>query len=174
MEQVVVGVADCGVASGPQAVLVTYALGSCVGLTVHDPVTAVGGMLHFMLPDSTLFREGRQENPYKFADTGIALLLERVYAEGASKRRLNVYAVGGAQISEGAGFEIGRRNYLAARRVLWKHRLMLTGEAVGGAVARTVALETATGRVFLDEAGRRRQLTPATCKKGESTWHTGS
>jgi chemotaxis protein CheD len=175
VERVVVGMGDCGIVADSQSLLVTYALGSCIGLAVYDPVASVGGLLHFMLPDSAPFREQATENPFKFADTGIPLLLDKVCAHGASQRRLIVYMAGGAQMLDNDGvFEIGKRNCLAARKVLWKHGLLLAGEAVGGGESRTVALEAATGRFVLEEAGRRRELVPATRRKGESTWRTGS
>jgi len=175
VERIVIGMADCGIAADARSRLVTYALGSCIGLALYDPVAAVGGLLHFMLPDSTQFPGKATENPYKFADTGIPLMLDRLCAQGASKKRLIVYMAGGAQILDSEGvFEIGKRNCLAARRVLWKHGLLLAGEAVGGMDFRTVTLEVATGRFMLDEAGRPRELTPAVRKKGESTWRTVS
>jgi chemotaxis protein CheD len=173
--KVVIGMADCSVTADSQSLLVTYALGSCIGLAIYDPVAAAGGLLHFMLPDSTLFPNNAPQNPYKFADTGIPLLLEKVCAQGASKRRLIAYMAGGAQMLDNEGvFEIGKRNCLAARRVLWKHGLLLAGEAVGGIDFRTVTLEIASGRFLLEEAGRQRELLPPTRKKGDSTWRTVS
>src|SRR5579862_6290087 len=121
MDQIIVGMADCRVGDSPGQVLATYALGSCIGLTVHDAKAGVGGMLHFMLPDSTIDSARGRENPYMFADTGIPLLLEAMYGKGASKRRLVVQAVGGAQMMDPQNvFEIGKRNYQALRRILWK------------------------------------------------------
>ena len=68
MEQVIVRMADCRVGKAPGQVLATYALGSCIGLAVYDPVAAVGGLLHFMLPDSGIDPAGGRDNPYMFAD----------------------------------------------------------------------------------------------------------
>lgn len=175
MEQIVVGVADCGVADMPGQVLTTYALGSCIGLTVHDAKAAVGGMLHFMLPDSRIDPERGREKPYMFADTGIPLLLEQVCRRGASKRRLVAHAVGGAQMMDRENvFEIGKRNYLAVRKLLWKAGILLQGEAVGGVESRTLRLEIGTGKVWLQQAGERRELTAAAPQKGENPWHTES
>src|SRR5213082_3404491 len=100
MEQIVVGMADCRVAGESGQVLTTYALGSCIGLAVHDAQAAVGGLLHFMLPDSGIDPARGRENPYMFADTGIPLLLDQVCGRGASKRRLVVHTVGGAQMMD--------------------------------------------------------------------------
>lgn len=175
MARVVIGMADCGVAAEAESLLVTYALGSCIGLALYDPVVAVGGLLHFMLPDSTQFPGKAQENPCRFADTGIPLLLDRVSAQGASRRRLIVYMAGGSQMMDSEGvFEIGKRNCLAARRLLWKHGLLLAGEAVGGEDFRTVTLEIATGRFVMEEGGRHRELTSPFARKESQTWRTVS
>jgi chemotaxis protein CheD len=174
--QIVVGMAGCKISDTPQQILATYALGSCIGLMVYDPKAVVGGMLHFMLPDSTIDPGRGRDNPYMFADTGIPLLLEQVCGRGASKRRLVVHAVGGAQMLDQQGvFEIGKRNYLAMRRILWKAGLLLHGEAVGGANSRTVRLEIGSGRIWLQEAGTQRELvSPSLQQKGVTTWHTAS
>ena len=173
MERIVVGMADCRVATDPQSALVTYALGSCLGLTVYDPVARVGGMLHYMLPDSSLDPAAGQSNPFKFADTGIPRLLEETYGLGASKRRLVICAAGAAQILDDNGvFDIGKRNYLAARRLLRRFGLLLMNEAVGGAAVRTVSLEIASGRVVVEEAGCHRELRPGALEKGDQAWPT--
>src|SRR5262249_13706411 len=138
MEQIVVGMADCRIGEAPGQVLTTYALGSCIGLTVHDPKVGVGGLLHFMLPDSGIDPARGKEQPYMSADTGLPLLLNEVLGRGASRRRLVVFAVGGAQMMDQGGvFEIGKRNYLAMRRILWKAGVLLQGEVVGGVASRT-------------------------------------
>jgi chemotaxis protein CheD len=169
MEQIVVGMSDCRFAAEPGQVLTTYALGSCIGLAVHDPQAAVGGLLHFMLPDSSIDPAGGRENPCKFADTGIPLLLAEVYRRGASKRRLVVAAAGAAQMMDPQNyFDIGRRNYQAVRRLLWKAGLLLHAEAIGGERSRTVRLEIGSGRFWSQEGGRQRELVAAHPWKGET------
>ena len=174
MDQIIVGMADCRLSDQPGQVLITYALGSCIGLAVHDPKVAVGGLLHFMLPDSSIDPVRSQENPYMFADTGIPLLLSQVCVRGASRQRLVVHAVGGAQMMDQDGvFEIGKRNYLAMRRILWKAGLLLRGEVVGGMNSRTMRLEIGSGKLWLQEAGVGRELASVP-RKGACTWPTGS
>ncbi len=169
MEQIVVGMADCRVGDAPGQVLATFALGSCIGLAVYDPQAAVGGLLHFMLPDSAIDPAHGKDNPYRYADTGIPLLLDHVQRRGANRRRLIVSAAGAAQmLDQGGVFEIGRRNYQAMRRLLWKAGLLLHAEAVGGARSRTVRLEIASGRLWLNESGEQRELLPAAPRKGGS------
>ena len=162
MRALVVGISDCKIGWDPDDLLVTYALGSCVAVTVHDPLAKVGGMLHYMLPDSSLDAAKAQQNPFMFADTGIPRLVEAVRAKGGQTARLIVRMAGGAQVVDGQGaFQIGKRNYLAARRILWKAGLLIAGEAVGGEVSRTTRLEIATGRMWIREAaGTERELLP--------------
>jgi chemotaxis protein CheD len=171
---VVVGMADCRASADPGRVLVTYALGSCIALVVHDPAARVGGMLHFMLPDSALDAQKAQRNPWMFADTGIPLLVRAACEMGAARRRLTVWAAGGAQVMDEQGvFNIGKRNVLAMRKLLWKAGLMLREEELGGAVSRSVRLEIASGRCLLRTAGfPERALDAAARRKGGAEWRS--
>ena len=161
------GMADCRIGDAPGQVLATYALGSCIGLAVHDAKAGVGGLLHFMLPDSGIDHERGRENPWMFADTGIPMLLDRLCARGASKRRLTVRAAGGASMMDQENvFDIGRRNYLAMRKILWKAGVMVHGEAVGGIRPRTVRLEIGSGKFLIQEGGEVRELAAGLPKIG--------
>lgn len=154
----VVGIGDCRVSNQPDSVLVTYALGSCIAVMVHDPMARVGGLLHFMLPESTMDRSKADRNPYLFADTGIPLLFQTACGIGAEKRRLIVTAAGGAQMIDKDGvFNIGKRNCLALRKILWKVGVMVRAEDLGGGLSRTVRLEIGSGRVMLRGAGEQEQ-----------------
>jgi chemotaxis protein CheD len=150
MSLLVTGVADCQASADTDVVLVTYALGSCIGLLVHDPAARVGGLLHFMLPNSGIDAAKADKHPYMFADTGIPRLLEKVCRLGGETRRLVVTAVGGAQVLDFQGaFNIGKQNHLALRKILRKTGVLLHSEEIGGTASRTVRLEVATGRVLL-------------------------
>jgi chemotaxis protein CheD len=154
MKSVVVGISDCKVSNDLDSTLVTYALGSCIAVALYDPASKVGGLLHYMLPESSLDAQKAQQNPFMFADTGIKALLEAVTANGANARRLVVRLAGGAQVLDNEGvFQIGKRNYLAARKILWKAGILISAEAVGGEVSRTTRLEVATGQMWIREAG---------------------
>ena len=167
MTLLTVGVGDCKVSDVADAALATYALGSCIGLAIYDPVAKVGGLLHFMLPESSLNPGKASENPFMFADTGIPQLFHAAYRLGAEKRRLVVWAAGGAQVSdEGGVFNIGKRNNLALRKILWKAGVMIDGEEVGGTTARTVRLEVATGRFLVSGPGTASHQMMATNAKG--------
>jgi chemotaxis protein CheD len=151
----VVGVADMAISNAPDEVLITYSLGSCIAVVIYDPVVKVGGMLHYMLPESSLDLEKAKQNPHMFADTGITHLFRQSYQYGARKEHIIVKAVGGAQILDQNGlFNIGKRNYLALRKILWRNNVAVVAEHVGGSVNRTVRLEVATGKVFLKVASQ--------------------
>jgi chemotaxis protein CheD len=148
--ELVVDIADFKVISDPGATLVTYSLGSCIGLTIWDPVARVGGMLHFMLPDSTISPEKASANPAMFCDTGVPGLFRAAYALGAVKKRMVVKAAGGSQLLDDNGtFSIGKRNYVALRKIFWKNGVLIDGEDVGGSISRTLRLHVGTGVVVL-------------------------
>lgn len=151
--RLVVGMADCKVSSDCGDVLITHALGSCIGLAMYDPVSHAGGLLHFMLPDSKLDAERARENPYRFADLGVAALLRELSKRGAERRRLRIAVAGAAEImDQGELFNIGKRNRAALHRILWKEGLLIAAEATGGTAPRTMGLEIGSGRFFLREA----------------------
>jgi len=153
-KEITVGLADCRISNDPASVLVTHALGSCVAVAIHDPVAGIAGLLHILLPESSLDPAKAALKPYQFADTGIPLLFYAAYALGAEKKRITVRLVGGAQILDPDGlFNVGKRNYLACRKILWAAGMMVHGEDVGGAVSRTAYLEPAGGRLWWTTPG---------------------
>ena len=159
LKPLAVGIGDCLVSKDPHGVLVTYALGSCIAILIHDPVAGVGGLLHYMLPESGIDPAKAQQRPFMYADTGIPLLFQTAYKLGAEKKRLYVAAVGGAQVMDPHGtFNIGKRNHLAMRKIFWKAGVMVRAEEVGGTNSRTVRLEIATGRILLREGEEEREL----------------
>jgi chemotaxis protein CheD len=102
-----------------------------------------------------------EKNPFMFADTGIPLLFRSAYQLGADKKRLVVTVAGGAQMMDIQGtFNIGKRNCLAMRKILWKAGVLVQAEHLGGMVSRTVRLEVRTGKVMLREAGQPEQELP--------------
>lgn len=144
-----VGIADLKFASSAEDTIITYALGSCLGITVYDPVMHVGGMLHVMLPASTVNPTKAQTNPFMFVDTGVPKLFLESYKLGAKKERLVVNVAGGAaQKNEDEDqFQIGKRNILTLRKLLWKNGVIIKSEDTGGQVSRTMSLDVKTGSV---------------------------
>jgi len=160
MGVITVGIADCQSSNQQGDTLVTHALGSCVAVAVHDKTAGVAGLLHIMLPESTLNREKARTQPFMFADTGISQLFDMVQAKGADKKRLTVRLIGGAQVMDPNGvFNIGKRNHLACRKALWAAGVMVQAEEVGGNISRTVRLDVRTGDLFWNSgAGPPREL----------------
>jgi chemotaxis protein CheD len=152
--RIIIGVADMKVSNQAEADLITYSLGSCIGVVVYDSVARVGGLLHFMLPESQIDPEKARKNPWMFADTGIPFLFKETYKYGAEKGRLIVKVAGGAQIMDDKGFfNIGKRNYAAMRKIFWRNNVLIKAEDVGGMVNRTVRLELSTGKVWMKTSG---------------------
>jgi chemotaxis protein CheD len=152
--KIIVGIADMKVTDDQTASLITYSLGSCIGVALYDPAVKVGGLLHFMLPESKIDVSKAQKNPWMFADTGVPLFFKEAYKLGAEKRRLQVKVAGGAQILDDQGlFNIGKRNYMALRKLFWMNNVLVSGEEVGGEVNRTVTIELGSGKVWIKTSG---------------------
>jgi len=136
-------------------VVVTHALGSCIGLVIYDPIAHVGGILHYMLPDSTVNPEKAAKNPWMFADTGIPLFFKKAYELGAGKPRLVVRVAGGAQLLDpNEFFAIGKRNHMALRKIFWKNGIMIMAEHIGGVASRTLFLEIGDEKVWVQTGGK--------------------
>jgi chemotaxis protein CheD len=170
MSSLIVGIGDCKVSKDPQDVLVTHALGSCIAVLIHDPVAKVAGLLHYMLPESSLDADKAGKRPFMFADTGIPLLFKSAYQLGAVKARMVVMAAGGAQMLDPNGtFNIGQRNHTAMRKIFWKAGVIVHKEEVGGTSSRTVRIDVESGRVQLRTSGEpEHDMTINTKKKGAS------
>ena len=152
---IVIGVSDMKASNDLESELVTYSLGSCIGITIYDSIARVGGMLHFMLPDSSLDPVKAQKSPYMFADTGIPLLFKATYKLGAKKQRMKIVVAGGSQVLDQNGFfNIGKRNYMAVRKIFWKNNVMIDYQDVGGSVNRTIRMAVKNGSVSLKVSGK--------------------
>ena len=150
MANIIVSIADLKLSNNPNDVLVTFALGSCIGISIYDPGIKIGGLLHYMLPDSTLNAQKAQGHPAMFADTGIPLLFKSCYQLGAEKKRLIVKVAGGASILDDTKFfRIGQKNITAMRKIFWKNNVMIEAEDTGLNYNRTMVLDLATGKVTI-------------------------
>lgn len=145
-ELIKVGMADYKVGRYP-ANLISYGLGSCVGIALYDPVTKIGGLAHIMLPDSKQARSA--ENPAKFADTALPLMLDEILKMGANKSRITAKIAGGAQMFTFTNttdiMRVGERNAESVRNVLKKLDIRLVADDTGGNYGRTVELKLDTG-----------------------------
>jgi len=150
----VVGVADMVVSNDSSAEIVTYSLGSCLGVTIYDPVKKIGGLLHLMLPDSTIDAAKAVSSPFMFVDTGLPRLFHAAYNLGADRGRLTVKVAGGAQLLDQQGiFNIGSRNFDALQRLLAQNGLKAHSIDVGGLSSRTVRMDLTTGNVTVKTPG---------------------
>ena len=151
----IVGVSDMKVSDDPESVIVTYSLGSCIGIAIYDAVAKVGGLLHFMLPESSLDLNKARKNPYMFADTGIPALFKAAYKLGAKKQRMKVIVAGGSQVLDQQGFfNIGKRNDIAVRKMFHRNNVIIDYRDVGGSVNRTVRLAVKSGEISMKVSGR--------------------
>lgn len=153
-----VRISDMLVSDDPCDVLITYSLGSCLGVSVFDPVSGIGGLIHCMLPLSMADREKAHNNPAIYVDTGVTLLLSRILSHGGRKEDIIIKAAGCASMMNDSRFEIGRRNFSILRKVLWKNGIFLKSQAVGGTVSRTLMLEISTGKTYIKSQGREFEL----------------
>jgi chemotaxis protein CheD len=150
MGDLVVGISDLKISNSPEDILVTFALGSCIGISVYDPNVKVGGLLHFMLPESCLDARKAKDCPAMFADTGIPLLFKTCYGYGAEKKRMIVKVVGGASILDDTNyFRIGQKNITAVRKIFWRNNILIDGEDTGKNINRTVRLHLADGNCVI-------------------------
>ena len=153
--QLIVGMGDMLVSSDTAASLVTYSLGSCVGVAIYDPIAKVGGLLHAMLPDSTINLERAAQRPYMFVDTGLPAMFHAVYALGGVKSRLVIKLVGGAQfLDEKKIFRIGHRNVETTLAMLARNGVHLAASETGGRESRTIRLDLGNGTLTLDLPGK--------------------
>lgn len=157
---ITIGIADLNVAKSPD-ILVTYALGSCVGICLYDANTHVGGLAHIMLPDSRLICGGGQ--PRKFADTGIEELIRLMERNGARRGFIKAKIAGGAQmfaaLSNSAIANIGNRNVVAVKEVLKAFNIPIMAEDTGKDYGRTLYFHTQDGTMKIKSGNR-----------GEWTW----
>ncbi len=152
-KKISVGIADMKIAR-QEGTLITYALGSCIGIAFYDPMIKLGALLHIMLPENNQ----TDKNVFKFADSGIRETLRKLYAFGATRGRMVCKIAGGAKMFEMKGpgglGNIGERNAQNVKRVLTAEGLRVVSEDTGANYARTMSLDVATGQVYIRSAGR--------------------
>ncbi len=156
MSTIYVGIGEWAASSVPQTKIRTLGLGSCIGIVAYCQSAHIGGLLHIALPDSQINPQRASAKPGVFADTGIPLFLKDLQQLGINTtQKLVIKLVGGATImDEKQVFNIGKRNLLAVKKILWANQLGELVEEVGGQFSRSVELEIATGRTLINSPGR--------------------
>lgn len=148
--RIVVGIGEFAVSRDKAETIVTHALGSCIAVCIWDATAGVAGMLHFLLPDAAVNPTRARIQPAAFANTGLPLFFQAAYVLGLDKKRCRVRLIGGAEIGGLGGansLNVGKRNLLAARSILWRNGLLIEAEATGGSIPRTVALYLRDGKI---------------------------
>jgi chemotaxis protein CheD len=153
----VLGIGDYGATNDPAEVIKTIGLGSCVAVICSDPAAGIAGMIHIALPDSSLSPDRKVEKPGYFADTGIPMLFASLqktgWRQGAGKMTIRI--AGGASIMDPNGtFNIGKRNVLAIKKILWGMGMGPMAEDIGGSLSRTVSILAKTGEVLVTSPTR--------------------
>jgi len=150
-----VNCSEMKISSNPVETLVAFSIGSGIGMTIHDPVGGVGGVLNFILPDSTKANgTSPAKTPFMFADTGISAFLRALFDQGAKTENLKVVIAGGAHIMDQTGvFNIGQKNLDALKTNLGDHGIKIHHEAVGGSNSRTISLEIGSGKSIIKTLG---------------------
>jgi chemotaxis protein CheD len=136
--------------------LVAFSIGSGIGVSMHDAVAKVGGLLNFVLPDSSkIWSERENRFPYMFADTGLLAFLEALNDVDAKTKRLKVVIAGGAQIlDQTSDFNIGLKNHQALISILSRKNLTIQHEDIGGSQRRTLCLDIDSGCSTIQTAGQ--------------------
>lgn len=154
-KEVKVGIADMKILRN-EGILITYALGSCIGISLYDPVIRLASLLHIMLPAAIGYSTGTQV--YKFADTGIQDTLRKMAIFGGDKSRYECRIAGGAKMFEMQGnsslANIGQRNTDSVKGILLREGIRVKGQQVGGNYARTMLVDVQTGKVKIRTFGR--------------------
>lgn len=155
----IIHVSDAKVSNDPADVLTTYSLGSCIAVCLYDPVTHIGGMLHYQLPDSKMDPDRARDKPFMFANTGMKILVEKLVSMGVNKKRMRIKIAGGAAMDTGPqGFDIGKRNHLAIRKIMWKNGMFIDAEDVGGTSPRNMYMNMENGAVTIRSNGLEKTL----------------
>ena len=150
-----VGIGEWVVCSKTEDHIKTYALGSCLAVIIFDTKIGIAGMIHIALPDSTIDSVKAKTSPGYFADTGLPLMIEEMKKRGSVRANIHVKIVGGASIMDDKGiFDIGKRNLLAVKRILWKSSLGAVGEDTGGEISRTVTVKVGNAETTISSGAK--------------------
>lgn len=158
-KMVTVSVADMKISNNINEMLVTYSLGSCIGLSFFDSVVGFGGLVHCMMPLSRENPEQAKINCSMYTDTGVYGLLEAMFKRGAKRKNLIAKVAGaGSPLDVGKSFNIGKRNYIVLRKILWKNDILINAEYVGGSDPKSMFLDIATGKTYIKTNGQFQEL----------------
>lgn len=147
-ETTIVGISE-GKVIRNEGELISYALGSCVGICLYDRERRIAGMAHILLPCRAL--AGDKRNPYKFADSGLDELVRAMVQAGAQRNALCAKIAGGASMfREAVGKEpVGAKNVAAVHKALKKQGIWIAAQDVGADYGRTIRFSARTGALHI-------------------------
>jgi len=155
MSVVNVGIGEWAVVRNADDIIKTYALGSCIAVIIHDVKNGIVGMIHIALPESSIDPVKAKSRPGYFADTGLPLMIEEMKQLGSLKPNVRIKIAGGASVMDDKGFfDIGKRNLLAAKKILWKSSLGAIAEDTGGEISRTVSVRAGDGETTISSGNK--------------------
>ncbi len=140
-------------------ILMTHALGSCLGLMVYDPIEQIGGMLHAMLPLSTINPEKAKEKPFMFVDTGVPEMFRQMYNTGTKKSSLVIKVAGcSVPLGNSKSFTLGERNFAIIEQLILKNNMNIKAMEIGGPNNLTVFFDVSKGSIIIRNKGREYEL----------------
>ena len=155
MSVIVVGIGEYVISRNREDVIKTFALGSCVAIIAYDILTKSAGLIHIALPDSSVNENKAKNTPGYFVDTGLPLFFKRMNGNGGMHSSFKIKIVGGSNIMDSnRHFDIGKRNVLAIKKYLWKNRLGVIREDIGGSISRTVSVTVDSGEILVSSKGK--------------------
>ena len=158
-KKLIVDVGDAKISSHSGILIVTHALGSCIGITAYDKVANVGGILHYMLPIVPTLKKVGYEDEWKYGELAIPRFFKLLYKRGATKKNIRVTMAGGANVlSTAAAMPVGSRNTIIAERLFRENHVFVDAQETGGKIPRTLYLEIGTGRVWLSSGNEIKEL----------------
>ena len=134
--------------TGREMLLVTV-LGSCVAACIRDPKTGIGGMNHFMLPESSDKRDVVSSS-MRYGGYAMEVLVNQLVKLGANRSRLEAKVFGGGAVLRGfTTVNVGERNSEFVLEYLHTERIKVVSQDLMGLYPRKVYYFPATGRVMV-------------------------
>ncbi len=159
MGLIIAGIGETKVSADKGDIIKTYALGSCVALLIYDKQKNIAGLVHIALPNSSVDIEKARNMPGHFADTGVPYLIEKMKQFGALKQNVWIKLIGGSNVMDpNLLFDIGKRNTLAIKKILWQNNLGPIAEDVGGDYSRTVTMVVENGDIIVSSGKKEWKL----------------
>jgi chemotaxis protein CheD len=158
--QIVVGISDCAFSNNSEEVLITFSLGSCIGVSLYDPVMRQGGLVHCLLPTVTMASKNEQLNSSAFVDLGVQNLMQNLLDSGSKKKDLICKIAGCSAMFDFKNdhFKIGEKNHSVAKLILEKNGIKISGEYIGGKDSKTMWLEIKTGKTIVQIGDEKHEI----------------